>query len=884
MIKKLTFLIVIALSCLSGSLYAQRFVTTLNEAWKFNKSDDARYAKPEFNDSKWETVTIPHCWNAEDALQTSNYYRGPGWYRKNLNLSPSPDKRYLLHFEGASIVTDIFVNGEKAGSHEGGYTAFSFDITPFLRTGTNEIAIRVNNASRNDIPPYSGDFTFWGGLYRDVYLVETNPVHFRTDNNGSKGIFFETPSVSEKTAHLIVRGELTNDLSSAEKLRVVASLQDATGKEVGSFSSPLKVSGKTTAAFNLKTDLTAPHLWSPADPYLYHMVVRIVEPSSGKVLDELTDHLGIRWFSADTQNGFMLNGKPLKLLGVCRHQDYVGLGSALTNDMHRRDARLIKEMGANFIRIAHYPQDPAFLDACDEEGILAWEEIPIVNYVPDNKGFADNSKKNLTEMIRQHYNHPAVVMWGYMNEVLLQSDFNEKEKPVKEKTAQRTVALAKELEHIVRTEDPGRLSTIAWHNSQIYNQSGMGDVPNIIGWNMYSGGPANGFIDFGRQMDNDHNKYPNRPEFISEYGIGADKRVHTLHPSGYDYSCEYQQLFHESYMPQILARKFIIGSTVWNFIDFGSGFRQESTSHMNNKGLVYMNREPKDTYYYYKALLRTDPVIHIASRDWNERKGIAANDGDRFVSQPIKVYSNLSQVELFLNGKSLGIQRPSNRNTVYQVPFVNGDNVLEAKSAVADSLALDAMTVHFAVQPYDLRKAGKDIEIGINAGSNCFYNDSYSHLIYEPDQPYREGSWGYIDDTTKSQESHEVRIYSEIKATTQGPLFQTMREGVKTYKFDVPDGDYEVTLSFAVPVSHENAIVNNVWGNTSRVFSDRVFNVSVNDQTILQNLDLAGEDGSLTAVEKTFIVKATHGTGVAVNFSSVKGKTIVNALKIRRVN
>ncbi len=884
MIKKLTLLIVIALSCLSGPTFAQRFVTSINETWKFNKSDNALFAASEFNDEKWETVTIPHCWNAEDAMKTANYYRGPGWYRKNIICAFNPAKRYFLHFEGALLSSSVYVNGKEIGNHIGGYTAFSFDITSALKNGNNEIAVRVDNSYREDSGPQSGDFTFWGGLYRDVYLIETNPVHFRMDNAGSKGIFFETPRVSEKTAHLIVRGELTNELSVSGKFKVIAQLLDAGGNMVRNLSSFVKLPGNTTTAFNLKTDLLTPRLWSPEDPYLYHVVVRIEDASSGKVLDELTDHLGIRWFSADTKNGFLLNGKPLKLTGVARHQDYPGLGSALSNDMHRRDAKLIKEMGANFVRISHYPQDPAFLDACDEEGILAWEEIPIVNYITDSPAFFDNSKKNLTEMIRQHYNHPAVVMWGYMNEVMVAAEFSSKTKEIRKQTMDRTVALAKELENVVRAEDPARLSTMAWHNSQIYNESGIGAMPRIIGWNIYDGWYVNEIEDLGKQMDDEHSKYPDRPLIISEYGCGGDKRIHSIHPELYDFSIEFQQRFHELYMPQILSRKFIIGSTVWNFIDFGSAQRQETMPHINNKGLTYGNREPKDVYFYYKALLCPDPVIHIASRDWNERKGIPANDRDQFVLQPVKIYSNRSQVELFLNGQSLGIQRPVDRYTVYNVPFVNGDNVLEAKSVVGDSVALDAMTVNFAVQPYDLRKAGKNIEIGVNAGSNCFYTNPQSHFIYEPDQPYREGSWGYIGGTVYRSDAKRIGMQSDVRGTNQGPLFQTMREGVKAYKFDVPDGDYEVTLSFATPISHEKAVVNDMGGGHTRTSSQRIFDVTINDLPVIQNLDLISQYGSLTAVEKTFTVKASQGKGVIVNFASVKGEPIINALKIRRVN
>jgi len=883
--NRLKLLVTIFLSTCAGSGYGQRYDTIINSGWKFIKADDAVFANPEFNDQDWQEISLPHCWNAKDALETNDYYRGPGWYRKILRYPIKTGKRYFLHFEGAFEIADVYVNGVKAGHHIGGYTGFTYDITSWLKTGDhNEIAVRVDNSKtfRDTVPPYSADFTMWGGLYRDVRLIETNEIHFRMDDSGSKGIFFDTPEVNEQSATMVIRGNIKNDLISDKELNVSVSLKDSAGNNVHQLSSPVKVTGGKSGSFEIQTKIKFPHLWSPEDPYLYHVSICLKEKGSGEILDRLSDHLGFRWFSADTRHGFMLNGKPLKLKGVCRHQDFPGIGNAMSDDMQRRDAQLIKEMGANFVRIAHYPQDQSFLDACDREGILAWEEIPIVNYVPDNSVFAQNCKNNLEEMIRQNYNHPSIVMWGYMNEGLMDAS-KERDKIKQQEIAERTVILAKELEKMIKKEDPRRLTTMAWNDSQIYNQCGMGDIPEIIGWNMYNGWYGNKISDFGVRIDEEHGKYPDRPLFISEYGAGSDKRLHSLQPEQFDFSMEYQQLFHESYFPQILKRKYIIGSTIWNLIDFGSAFRQESMPHMNNKGLLYSNREPKDIYFYYKSMLRSNPVIHIASRDWNERKGIPAGEGEQYVRQPVKIYSNLSGVELIANGKSLGIQHPVNCNTAFEVPFVAGNNILIAKSAVPDSPATDVMTVNFQMQPYDLRTEGDKTEIGVNAGSNCFYTDPDSHFIYEPDQPYqRQGSWGYEKGTAFRSRPTRIGIQSDIQGTTQTPLYQSMREGTCAYRFDVPQGDYEITLMFADPDRLRDTTGNN-RKNGQKQFTQRVFNVEINGLSVLHNFDPGMEYAPLTAVEKVVRVNVKESEALKISFIPEQGEPIISALKVRRV-
>lgn len=840
------------------TINAQRKLETINEYWRFERSDSKAAQDPSFNDQDWSIVNLPHTWNADDAMKGNNYYQGIGWYRKKMINTISPDKKYCLYFEGALQDVHLFVNGKEVGRHQGGYSAFRYDITSYLNKGNravNLIAVKVDNTLNPSIAPsaFSADFNFWGGIYRDVYLEEYNQVHFHKDNYGSKGIFIETPEVSNESASVKVRGEIRNEGSKALFVKIKNTIVDADGKTVKEVTSKLKVeSGKNATFTALSGKIATPKLWSPDSPYLYRVKTQIIEEKTGEILDLVDNPLGFRWFSADTKQGFMLNGKPLKLIGACRHQDYEGLGNAVSNDLNRYDIKLIKEMGANYIRISHYPQDPSVLEECDKLGLIAWEEIPIVNAITPTKEFFENCRNNLTEMIRQHYNHPSVMLWGYSNEVLIGGYSDE------------LGALHKELEAICHKEDPNRLTALAFHASPVYNKKGLGDLPNIVGWNRYEGWYRATLADFGKFLDEEHTKYPNRPLIVSEYGSGSDTRLHSLSPESYDFSMEYQQLFHASYLKQILERPFVIGSSVWNFIDFGVSKRGESMPGINNKGIVRYNRKPKDIYYYLQAALTKKPVLHIASRDWADRIGTSASIDENFAKQQLKVFSNLPEVELFVNGKSVGKQKVVDFTAIYEVPFEDGKNILELKSG-SDK---DVCIVNFKVLPYDLRNSkDKELVIAVNAGSKCFFTDPDNRVIYQPDQAYREGSWGHIGvDLTKKT---NLNMPHNIKATTIDPLYQTARLGMEAYQFDVPDGRYEIDLQFAELGESEAA--------------KRVFNVSINSQEVLSALDLFELSTSLTASIKTYTIEVKNGKGVRVDFTPITGQPIISGIKITRL-
>ena len=749
------------------SLQAQREMKTINDNWEFRKSID----------ESWESVNLPHTFNI-DAYQQRNYYQGKGFYRRTLVLPEIvAERRYYMKIDAASKAANIRVNGKEVGSHVGGYAACIVDITEYIRK-ENLIEITVDNG-RKDITPISADFTFWGGIYRDVWLISTPKQHFNMSNMGSDGIFISTPVVNEKRGVLKVKCEVTNDSHESSILEVRSAIYSPQGKLLQTIKQKQKLkSGETYIFENTSGAIESPDLWSPETPSLYLVKTTLVDPKSGKLLDEKNHKVGFRWFTFDGSKGFFLNGKSYKLRGLNRHQDQAPAGVALDDEAHRRDIFLMKELGCNFIRISHFPQDDAILEMCDELGLLAWEEIPIINIVPNTPGYDDNCEYNLREMIRQHYNHSSVITWGYMNEILLTAPSIGK--PEWLACKERTVNLAQRLEAVLKEEDPGRASVMAFNMTNLYNEIGL-NLVDVVGWNLYHGWYVDKLKDFNAWCEDQHRRYPDQPMIISEWGAGSDKRLHSTQGRAFDFSIEYQQTYIEHYLPFIENTEWISGCAYWNFIDFNVAARQESMPRVNNKGLAYNNRIWKDVAYYFKAMWRKDiPVIRIASRDWEMRTGEINKP------QSIKIYSNMPEVELFINGQSIGCQKIANCHTVFNVILPEGISVLMAQGIKNGKTVQDAMTIQFKSLP----NIAEGDELAINVGSNCYFTSDISNLTWLPDQPYTAGGWGYIGGKAHS-------TTSEIYNTLDGPIYQTWREGNWSYKIDAPIGEYEIELLIA---------------------------------------------------------------------------------------
>jgi beta-galactosidase len=841
-----TFLAVILI--FSGLIVHAQTKVSINQGWEFSKSETAK---------GWDKINLPHTWNAEDVIdETPGYYRGVGFYKKKLNIVPTKNQKVYLQFEGANNNTELFINQKSVGKHVGGYTAFIFDVTPFLNAnGNNEVLVKVDNSVDFNNLPVSADFTFYGGIYRDVFLVVKNDVHFDMMNFGSPGVFVSTPSVSAQNGTVKIAGKIVNDESESNKITLQTTIKSKSGKVVFQNSTQTNIKGNSSWDFDVNNiAIKNPELWSPDQPNLYSVDLKIIDTKTQKIIDSSTQPLGFRWFKFYAEKGFFLNGEPLKLIGTNRHQDREGYGNALPDDFHEEDIRLIKEMGANFLRIAHYPQDPRVLEMCDKYGLLVWEEIPVVNEINPTPEFAANAKLSLKEMIRQNFNHPSIIIWGFMNEVFAT---NKMRKLIERKELlAKTTELAKELEKIVKEEDTSRKTAMAleYTYANEYLQTGIGNICDVVGWNLYIGWYQPDMTKFGPFLDEWHKKYPTKSFIISEFGAGSDTRIHSLTPKMYDYSIEYQELDLESYYQQIMARPFVAGATVWNSFDFNSEGRMDVVPNINNKGLITVDRKPKDSYYFFKAALSKKPFLKIASTNWVNRAGRASSETDSVCTQPVVVYSNQPEARLVQNGKSLGIKKFVDHKAVWDVSFTNGKNELFATSDT--NKMVDALTIDFHLQPYMINSSDFT-SIAVNLGSQEYFIEEPTGVVWEPERAYTKGYWGYINPNYTYKQPNRF----DVKRTTSDPLFYAFQKDAEIIKFDVADGNYEVELLFVDPLG----------GNK--------FTVLVNDKPVYNYPNLTGEKAAVRL--KTF-VDVTANKGITISFSKQQGNTILSGVKIRK--
>ncbi|HMB90607.1 MAG TPA: glycoside hydrolase family 2 TIM barrel-domain containing protein [Rhodothermales bacterium] len=829
---------------------------TINDAWRYASGPMDGAETGNYDDSGWTSVTLPHTWNADDAFdKVEGYRRGIGWYRKQLSLDESlQGKRIYLYFEGANQVAEVYVNGQHAGQHIGGYTAFVFDITDLVSFDTpNLIAVQVDNSPNDDIPPLDADFTFYGGIYRDGWLLATEPVHIDVLDHASPGIFIDTPEVSAEQAAVRVRGAVVNETEEATTVEVIHRILDAENHEVAALRTSVNMEAGVRQTFEQTSEaIVQPRIWSPDDPYLYRVVTEVYDGDT--LVDQLNNPLGFRWFSADAQEGFFLNGKAMPLYGTNRHQDFPGYGNAVPNELARRDVQLVKENGFNFLRLAHYPQDPVVLDEADRQGLVVWEETPVVNTITMSEAFAANAELWVREMIRQHYNHPSVAMWGYMNEILLRQP-----NPLPDGYLDAVVALGKRLDAVVREEDPSRLTVTAISEGEVDNGTGFQDIPDILGMNLYFGWYYHDFETLGTFLDDLHARNPDRPLFISEYGAGSDERVHAFETAeSFDFTSEYAQWFHTESFRQILDRPYLIGSAVWNQFDFGSAGRQDTKNAINQKGLYFFDRTPKDIAYYYEAQLKAAPVLHIAD-EWNQRAG--SNPEAR--TQPVWIYSNLDEVELIVNGVSIGIEQPTNATATWDVSFRDGANHLLARGERAGQMIVDETEIWYADRTdFFSDPASPNTVMAVNVGAHEQFVDE-AGIVWEADQPYQYGRWGY-------EGGEAVRTHHRIYGTNDDPLFQTARQGMIRYQFNVPDGAYTVRLLFSEN-QHDDA-------------GQRLFGVEIGSgeamNPIFNDLDLAEQYGRYGAVERTAQVWASGGAGISIRFKG-ESEPVLSGILLR---
>lgn len=891
MTKKVSVNLIVFL-LLSFSVYASpRLKFSINDNWRFYQGDYPNGFCTHTNDSVWQIVNIPHTWNAIDVKDDiPGYYRGYSWYRKSINIPEQfLNKQITMYFEGANQELELYVNEKVVGKHVGGYTRFSFDITQYVEAGqSNTFALRVTNRFNEVIPPLTADFTFFGGVYRDVCLIVTEKQHISTTHYASEGIYISTPTVSDKKARVEVKSMLTNADKSIAEIKLEHTIFSPTMKAVRKIKQKIKLP-KNSFNFEhvLSVDIDAPELWSPESPALYSVQTRIFNAKTNELLDEIRQPLGFRWFEFCTQKGFSLNGKPYKLIGTNRHQCFEGLGNALPDEIHVRDVILLKKMGGNFLRVSHYPQDPVVMEMCDKLGIITYVEIPIVNTITEKDEFYKNSLHMAREMVMQDYNRPSLLIWAYMNEVLLRLPFDRKS--TQHETYLKSVEkLAQALENQIRKDDPYRYTLIPFHGDfDLYHTAGLSQIPMIVGWNLYQGWYSGTFDGFGKFLDNAQEKLKGKPFIITEYGADVDPRLHSFEPARFDYTQEWANLYHESYYRDIMARSFVVGANIWNLNDFHSERRAYAMPHINNKGIVSLDRKPKDTYLHYQALLSAQPIVNIGGSNWTIRGGIA-NEEYKCL-QPVKVYSNLNELELILNGASLGKVRPVDAIALFDVPFVSGENVLEAVGYSNNIAVRDLLRVDFRMIPANLKDKHLNFEsINVMLGSKRHFVENDKSIVWLPEKQYSKGSWGYLGGEPYRKFTRDSFIPASdlnILNTNIDPVFQTMRVGINSFKLDVPDGEYTVSLYFAELMTQNNLQLAYNLGNDPLADihqGERSFSVNINGRNVLRNLNLAKTYGEQVSVVKKFVITVSSGNGISIDFIEDKNRAILNAIRVYR--
>lgn len=674
-------------------------IISLNEGWLYAEENTASYDQV-MGKKNWTAVNLPHTWNQWDAMDTEpGYRRDASWYKKKITIADHGDARYHLYFEGANITTDVYVNGKRAGGHIGGYVSFTVDITDFVNKGeANSIFIRVDNSYNPDIiPSQKADFFIYGGITRDLWLKVLPATHLAT-------VAVSTPNVTRAIADTRVNVEFNHTAGLTAEHLVRCQLKDDTGNVVA--ETTVKASGLADGGIKLP-QVANPKLWSPESPYLYILTVQLLKGE--EVMDERSETVGYRFYRFEDFGAFYLNGERLLLRGTHRHEEHAGYGAAMPNDLHRKDVEMMKEMGVNFLRLGHYPQDPEIYRACNELGIIVWDELPWCRGGIGESAWRANTERLLREQIAQNYNHPSIFFWSLGNEVYWLPDFEggDDEKQIN--------AYLTKLNAIAHELDPGRQTAIRKYYAGA-------DLVDVFSPSIWSGWYAGVYTNYGATLTKNQAKYK---RFLHmEYGGSSHVGRHTENPitgtgslndddwaevanqvnveniaKGGDWTESYIVDLFDHYLSVTETQPNFAGNAQWAFKDFGTPLRpQNAIPYMNQKGLVDRDGKPKDAYYVYKSYWAKAPFAYIESHTWTHRRG---PEGKK---RNIPVYSNADEVELFLAGKSQGRKTRTLGELPagglnWDVSFTEGANYLQAVAYRAGKqVAVDTMTVNYDFQ------------------------------------------------------------------------------------------------------------------------------------------------------------------------------------------
>ena len=616
-----------------------RKVESFNSGWSFKKAPaekELAINAPKW-DKGWSEVEIPHTWNAKDMqVQANSFYEGAAYYKKQYFFPAElKDKRVFLRFEGVGSCAEVFVNGMLATSHKGGYSAFACEISPLLKAGEeNEIIVKADNKSRPDVIPVNHNlFGVYGGIYRPVWLVVTEPCNISVTDCASPGVYVTQKNVSKKQADVKVKVKLDNGTLQPVPVTLQNTIYDQEGKQVATHSQSFELSAQGEQAYESSFTIKKPTLWQGREnPYLYKVVSRLIK--DGQVIDEMVQPLGLRKYEIVAGKGFYLNGEKYPMYGVTRHQDWWGLGSALKNENHDFDLATIMDVGATTVRFAHYQQSDYLYSRCDSLGLIIWAEIPFVNRVTGQE--AENCRNQLREMIRQSFNHPSIYVWGLHNEVY--------------QPHQYTKELTQSLHDLAKTEDPDRYTVSV--NGYGHMEHPVNLVADIQGMNRYFGWYEKKIQDIKPWVENLEKEYPHQKLMLTEYGADANLNHQTEYlGDALNWTKEfYPETFatktHEYQWSVIAAHPYISASYLWNTFDFCAPmWVRGGVPARNMKGLVTFDRKiKKDSYFWYKANWSKEPVLYLTQRrNWDREKKETS----------VTVYSNIGTPKVYLNGKEL---------------------------------------------------------------------------------------------------------------------------------------------------------------------------------------------------------------------------------------
>ena len=661
-----------------------RVVSSFNDNWLFSKSKTISSSLPK----EWESVTLPHTWNNIDGQDGGNdYWRGTATYVKTFpRPSINRDERVFIEFKGAAMTADVFLNGKHVSTHRGGYSRFRADITPYLED-ENIISLNVDNSSNTTVYPQKADFTFYGGIYRDVNMIIVPSSHFELVKNGSNGIKI-TPNVDLEKKEALVTVETWQEGGDEVSLTIYDSENNVVEEK--------KKEASPHSSGSIKIENV--HLWDGLeDPYLYRAEAVLIE--NGEEKDTVSSYFGCRTYCIDPEKGFFLNGRSYPLRGVSRHQDRKGKGNAISMEDMEEDMALIREIGANTLRLAHYQHADEFYDLCDRNGLVVWAEIPYITMHMDEG--RENTIEQMTDLVTQCYNHPSIVVWGLSNEITASG-----------KVTEDLMENHRILNDICHSLDKTRLTTMA-HAFMLEQESPVINLSDVGSYNLYFGWYLGELDQNDSFFDEYHAKFPNRCIGFAEYGADANPKLQSENPERSDYTESYQCVYHEHILSCIEKRPYIWASHVWNMFDFAADGREEGGKKgENQKGLVTFDRKiKKDAFFLYKAAWnKKDKFVHICGKRYVDRENEKTN---------IKVYSNLSHIDLFVDGKlfsSLDGER------VFNFPLtLTGEHLIEARSGEYS----DSVKIRKVAEPnpeYSLRKKSSVI--------NWFDKESFDSSCY----------------------------------------------------------------------------------------------------------------------------------------------------------